>query len=90
MHFSIQEKIPLEATQICVRTDSGSVDDNIMAAAGVDTNMFKQHSTRGASAAWLETGSKKLSVAQISTHTQWSNLTTSYRKFYHKVVLHIG
>ena len=27
---------------------------NIMAAAGIDTTVFKQHSTCGASAAWLE------------------------------------
>ena len=63
---------------------------NIMAAAGVDTSMFKQHSTRSASAAWLETGTKKMSVAQICRQAQWSNLTTTYRKFYHKVVLHTG
>ena len=63
---------------------------NIMAAAGVDTAMFKQHSTRSASAAWLEKGTKSMSVAQICKHAQWSNLTTTYRKFYHKVVLHTG
>ena len=38
---------------------------NIMAAAGVDTSMFKQHSNHSASGAWLEKGSKSLSVAQI-------------------------
>ena len=32
---------------------------NIMAAAGIDTTVFKQHSTRSASAAWLEVGPKK-------------------------------
>ena len=63
---------------------------NIMADAGVDTSMFCQHSTRSASAAWLETGIKKMSVVQIGRHAQWSNLTTTYRKFYHKVVLHTG
>ena len=63
---------------------------NIMADANVDTSMFKQHSTCSASAAWLETGTKKMSVAQICRHAQWSNLTTTYRKFYHKVVLHTG
>ena len=35
---------------------------NIMAAAGVETSMFKQHNTCGASAAWLETCSKKISA----------------------------
>ena len=63
---------------------------NIMAAAGVDTAMFQQHSTRSASAAWLEGNTKAMSVAQICKHAQWSNLTTTYRKFYHKVVLHTG
>ena len=63
---------------------------NIMADAGVDTSMFRQHSTRSASAAWLETGTKKMSVAQICKQGQWSNLTTTYRKFYHQVVLHTG
>ena len=67
---------------------------NIMADTSVDTSMFKQHSTHSASAAWLETeretGTKKMSVAQICRHAQWSNITTTYRKFYHKVVLHTG
>ena len=63
---------------------------NIMAAAGVDTSVFKQHSTRSALAAWLETSTKSMSVAQICKHAQWSNLTTTYRKFYRKVVLHTG
>ena len=63
---------------------------NIMAAAGVDTTMFKQHSTQSALAAWLEKSTKRMSVAQICKHAQWSHLTTTYRKFYHKVVLHTG
>ena len=63
---------------------------HIMADAGVDTSMFRQHSTRSASAAWLEKGTKKMSVAQICRQAQWSNLTTTYRKFYHKVVIHTG
>ena len=63
---------------------------NIMADAGVDTSMFCQHSTRSASAAWLETGTKKMFVAQICRKAQWSNLIITYRKLYHKVVLHTG
>ena len=63
---------------------------NIMADAGVDTSLFCQHSTRSASAAWLESGTKKMSVAQICRQAQWSKLTTTYRKFYHQVVLHTG
>ncbi len=63
---------------------------NIMADAGVHTSMFRQHSTCSASAAWLESGSKKMSVAQIFRHAQWSNLTTTYGKYNHKVVLHTG
>ena len=63
---------------------------NIMADAGVDTSMFKQHSTHSASTAWLETVTKNMSVAQICKYAQWSNITTTYRKFYQKVVLHTG
>ena len=59
-----------------------------MAAARVDTSMFKQHCTHSALAALLETGTKTMSVAHICRHAQWSNLTTTYRKFYHKVALH--
>lgn len=61
---------------------------NIMADAGVDTTTFRQHSTCSASAAWLESGSKKMSVAQICKQGQWSSLTITYRKFYHRVFLH--
>ena len=61
---------------------------NIMADASVDTSMFKEHSTHSALDAWLETGTKIMSVAHICRHAQWSNLTTTYRKFYHKVALH--
>ncbi len=52
---------------------------DIMAAAGVDTSMFKQHSTHSASAARLEKGTKTMSVAQICRHAQWSNLNTTYK-----------
>ena len=61
-----------------------------MADVGIDTNKFKQHSTRSASAAWLERGPKSMTVAQIYRHAQWSNLTTTFRKFYHRVVLQTG
>ena len=61
---------------------------SIMADAGVDTPTFHQHSTCSASAAWLESGSKKMSVAQICKQGHWSRLTTTFRKFYDRVVLH--
>ena len=63
---------------------------NIMADAGIDTNVFKQHSTRSASAAWLESSAKSMSVAQICKLAHWSALTTTYKKFYRRVVLHSG
>ena len=63
---------------------------NIMAAAGVDTSVLKQHSTHSAFAVWLEKETKTMSVAQICRHGQWSNLTTKYWKFNHKVVLQTG
>ena len=50
---------------------------NIMADAGVDTSMFCQHSTRSALAAWLESGTKKMSMAQIYRQGQLSKLTTT-------------
>ena len=62
---------------------------SMMADAGVDTSSFHQHSTRSASAAWLGSGTnKKMSVAQICNQGQWSRSTTTFRKFYHRVVLH--
>ena len=63
---------------------------DIMADAGLDTSMFRQHRTHSASAAWLVSGTKKMSVAQICRQAQWSNLTPIYRKFYHGVILHTG
>ena len=63
---------------------------SIMAAAGIDTTVFKQHSTHSASAAWLEGSSKSMSVAQICKLAHWSELTTTYKKFYRRVVLHTG
>ena len=62
---------------------------SMMADAGVDTSTFHQHSTRSASAAWLRSGTnKKMSVAQICHQGQWSRATTTFRKFYNRVVLH--
>ena len=62
---------------------------SMMADAGVDTSSFHQHSTRSASAAWLGSGTnKKMSVAQICKQGHWSRATTTFRKFYHRVVLH--
>ena len=62
----------------------------IMAAAGIDTNVFKQHSTCSALAAWLEGSTKSMSVAQICKLAHWSELTTTYKKFYCRVVLQTG
>ena len=61
---------------------------SIMADAGVDTTKFHQHSTCSASTAWFKSGTRKMSVAQICKQGQWSRLTTTYRKFYRRVVLH--
>ena len=51
---------------------------SIMADAGVDTTIFRHHSTRSSLAALLESGFKKMSVAQICKQGQWSRLTTTY------------
>ena len=62
---------------------------SMMADAGVDTSTFRKHSTRSASAAWLRSGtSKNLSLAQICHQGQWSRVTTTFRKFYNRVVYH--
>ena len=58
----------------------------LMDRAGIDTEMFKQHSVRSASAAWMGTV-KALSAKQICKTAQWSGLTTTYEKFYRRVVL---
>ena len=50
---------------VSVQTLARSMTKN-MAAAGMDISMFKQHSTRGASSAWLETGSETGSVDMLS------------------------
>ena len=62
----------------------------IMADAGIDTLVFKQHSTRSASAAWYRSETKAFTVAQICKQAQWSVLATTYWKLYHKVVLQTG
>ena len=58
----------------------------LMARAGVDTSVFNQHSTRGASASWY-VRNRAMSATQICKLGQWSNLTTTYKKFYHRIVL---
>ena len=59
---------------------------DLMSDAGIDTEMFKQHSMHSASAAWM--GSvKALSAKQIFKTAQWSGLTTTYEKFYRHIVL---
>ena len=59
---------------------------DLMGEAGIDTEMFKQHSVHSASAAWM--GSvKALSAKQICKTAQWSGLTTTYEKFYCCIVL---
>ena len=42
----------------------------MIADAGVDVSLFNQHSTRSALAAWLETVTKKMSVAHICRQAQ--------------------
>ena len=52
----------------------------IMVDANIDTLVFKQHTS--ASAAWLRSRTKALSLAQIYKTPQWSALTTTYKKLY--------
>ena len=61
---------------------------SMMADAGVDTSTFHQHSTCSVLAAWLRSGTKKMSVAQICHQGYWSRATTTFRKLYNRVVIH--
>ena len=85
-HMFIQLRLPQKSVS---SQTLASWITSMMADAGVDTSSFHQHSTRSASAAWLGSGTnKKMSVAQICNQGQWSRSTTTFRKFYHKIVLH--
>ena len=59
---------------------------DLMSRAGVDTSVFKQHSVHSASASWHGTA-KAMSAKQICKAGQWSDLTTTYEKFYRQIVL---
>ena len=63
---------------------------NVMENVGIDTLVFWQYRTCSALAAWSETGTKKMSVAQICRQAQWSSFTTTYNKLYKKVFLQTG
>ena len=56
---------------------------NYLALAGVDTAIFKPHSTRSASAAFLKS-EKKMSVKKICEIANWSNVSSVYQKFYER------
>ena len=58
----------------------------LMTDAGKDTDFFKQHSTCSASAAWIGK-TIGMSVAQICKTASWSAKSTTFRKFYNKVLL---
>ena len=58
----------------------------LMSMAGVDTSVFSQHSTHSASASW-HGKTKAIPSKQICKAGQWSDLTTTFRKFYQHVVL---
>ena len=70
---------------ICARTLARWIKE-LMSRAGVDTSVFKQHSMCSASASW-HGSTKAMSAKQICKAGQWSDLTTTYGKFYHRVVL---
>ena len=58
-------------------------------AAGGSKAKKKKGSKKRASGSKAK-GTKKMFVAQICRKGQWSNLIITYRKLYHKVVLHTG
>ena len=49
--------------------------------AGIDTSVFKQHSARAATAAYLRT-EKSFSVQQICSIACWSSVSGVFEKFY--------
>lgn len=58
----------------------------ILSEAGIDTSKFKEHITHHALAAWLRK-TKAITVALICRKADLSKLTSTFRKFYHRVVL---
>ena len=58
----------------------------LMADAGIDTDIFEQHSMRSASAAWIGK-TIGMCVAQICKTASWSAKSTTFWKFYNRVVL---
>merc|ERR1712112_744955 len=70
---------------VCAQTLARWIKD-LMGRAGIDTSVFKQHSVRSASASWHGTA-RALSAKQICKTAQWSGLTTTYEKFYRRIVL---
>ena len=70
---------------VCAQTLARWIKE-LMSRAGVDTSVFKQHSMHSASASW-HGSAKAMSAKQICKAGQWSDLTTTYEKFYHCVVL---
>ena len=59
---------------------------DILKAAGIDTAMFSQHSTRSASAAHLR-NLRAATVKQICQPAHWSQMSGTYRKLYDRIVL---
>ena len=70
---------------VCAQTLAHWIKD-LMSRAGVDTSVLKQHSVYSASASWHGTA-KAMSAKQICMAAQWSGLTTTYEKFYCRIVL---
>ena len=56
----------------------------VLAAAGVNVEIFKAHSTRGASTSMAE--SKGLSLLDINKAAGWSNACGTFAKFYQKPI----
>ena len=89
LHHADAESIFVALTKphksVCAQTLARSIKD-LMGRAGVDISVFKQYSVRSASASWHGTA-KAMSAKQICKAAQWSGLTTTYEKFYHRIVL---
>ena len=56
-----------------------------LTAAGVDINVWKPHAVRSAAAAHLKLD-KNLDLVQLCKLADWSNVSGTFEKFYHRYV----
>jgi len=73
---------------MCDFTNFGKWILELMADAGINNDIFKQHNTHSVLAAWIWK-TIEIFVAQICKTASWPANSTTFRKFYNRVVLSI-